>query len=282
MATAIIGTDRSGMQAPIATVTGRASCRESRFNRSEAVFLFSVSDIATCCTSLVVPWLNLGPWPISAWDSIVLSHRLLTTVPRWLAIALILRVLVAILANYPDYFPPNFHSLFLQGREATFCGAYRAAFYVHILSAPLVLCNGLILLSRRRGSWHRRLGCVQVVVLLVFVLPSSVVMSWHAYGGWPAGLSFFLLSIATASCAIVGVVQACRRQLEQHRRWMVRLVDGNSGRLPDTNRARERGPGLHGYRSQLLAFRHTERQRQQYDHGSERLHRRPEGGRPRF
>ena len=46
-----------------------------------------------------------------------------TTLPlalRWLAVVLILRVLVAILANYPDYFPPNFDSLFLQGREATF------------------------------------------------------------------------------------------------------------------------------------------------------------------
>ena len=58
----------------------------------------------------------------------------------------------------------------------------------------LVLFNGLILLSdyvrRRHVGWHRRLGRVQVVVLLLFVLPSSVVMSRHAFGGWPAGLSF--------------------------------------------------------------------------------------------
>src|SRR5436190_16689367 len=38
--------------------------------------------------------------------------------------------LASILANYPDYFPPNFDSLFLQDREATFNGAYRTAFYV--------------------------------------------------------------------------------------------------------------------------------------------------------
>lgn len=152
--------------------------------------------------------------------------RILTTVLRWLAVLLILRVLTVILANYLDYFPPNFHSLFLQGREAKFSGAYRAAFYVHILSAPLVLFNGLILLSeylrRRHADWHRWLGRVQVVVLLVFVLPSSVVMSRHAFGGWPAGLSFLLLSAVTASCAIVGVVHACRRRYDQHRRWMLR------------------------------------------------------------
>jgi uncharacterized membrane protein YozB (DUF420 family) len=66
------------------------------------------------------------------------------------------------------------------------------------------------------------LGRIQVVILLVFVLPSSVVMSRHAFGGWPAGLSFVLLTAATASCAIMGVVQARRRRFELHRRWMLR------------------------------------------------------------
>jgi uncharacterized membrane protein len=155
-----------------------------------------------------------------------LRYRILTTALRWLAVVLILRVLVTILANYSDYFPPNFDSLFLQGREATFTGGYRAAFYVHIFSGPFVLLNGLILLSesvrRHRRGLHRWLGRVQVVVLLLFVLPSSVVMSRHAFGGWPAGLSFLLLSAATAGCAIVGVVHARRRRYDLHRRWMLR------------------------------------------------------------
>ena len=155
-----------------------------------------------------------------------MRYRILTTVLRWLAVVLILRVLATILANYPDYFPPNFDSLFLQGRERTFTGIYRPAFYVHIFSGPVVLVSGLILLSeslrRRYGGLHRFLGRVQVGVLLLLVLPSSAVMSRHAFGGWPAGLSFLLLSAATASCAIVGVVQARRRRYDRHRRWMLR------------------------------------------------------------
>jgi hypothetical protein len=145
---------------------------------------------------------------------------------RCLAVVLILRVLATILAVYPDYFPPNFNSLFLQGREATFKGAYVAAFYVHIFTAPFVLFNGLILLSgyvrRHHGAWHRWLGRAQVVILLLFVLPSSAVMSLHAFGGWPAGVSFLLLSAATAICAIIGVVHACQRRYDRHRRWMLR------------------------------------------------------------
>ena len=150
----------------------------------------------------------------------------LTTVLRWLAVVLILRVLATILANYPDYFPPNFDSLFLEGREATFAGAHQVAFYVHIAAAPIVLVNGLILLSpsvlRRSRGLHRWLGRVQVGVLLAFVLPSSVVMSRHAFGGWPAGLSFLTLSLATAGCAIAGVVHVWNRRFEKHRRWMIR------------------------------------------------------------
>jgi uncharacterized membrane protein len=150
----------------------------------------------------------------------------LVRVLRCLAVVLILRVLVTIVAVYPDYFPPNFESLFLQGREATFGGTYRVAFYVHIFAAPVVLVNGLLLLSdrvrRRRGRLHRALGRVQVGVLLLLVLPTSVVMSRHAFGGWAAGLSFLVLSLLTAACAVVGVVHARRRRFDRHRRWMVR------------------------------------------------------------
>ncbi len=155
-----------------------------------------------------------------------MTFKILTTVARWLAVLLILRVLVTIVANYPDYFPPNFDSLFLQGREASFTGAYPPAFYIHIFSGPVVLFNGLILLSeyvrRHYAGLHRFLGRVQVVVLLLFVLPSSVLMSRHAFGGWPAGLSFLLLSVATAICAIVGVVHARRGRYNRHRQWMLR------------------------------------------------------------
>jgi uncharacterized membrane protein len=139
---------------------------------------------------------------------------------------LILQTLAATLANYPDYSPPRFDSLFLQGREATFTGAYPAAFYIHIFSGPIVLVNGLILLNdsfrRRHRTWHRYLGRVQVLVLLFLLLPTSVVMARHAFGGWPAMVSFLLLSAATALCAIFGVVHAVRRRFERHRRWMLR------------------------------------------------------------
>ena len=145
---------------------------------------------------------------------------------RWLGAILVLRVLLTILYDYPDYFPPNFESLFLQGREMTFVGVYKIAFYTHILSAPFALVNGLVLLSESFRRFfpriHRLLGWIQILVLLGLVLPSGAAMSRHSYGGWSAGLSFLMLSVVTAGCAIIGVIHAQNRRYTLHRRWMIR------------------------------------------------------------
>lgn len=152
--------------------------------------------------------------------------HLLTAILRWVVVVLVLRVLVSILSNYPDYFPPNFDSTFLLGRERTFPGVYEVAFNVHLMTSPVVLVLGLVLLSetvrRRYGRLHRRLGWVQIVLLLAFVLPSSLVMARRAIGGWPSGVSFVLLTVATAACAVAGVVEARRKRFDRHRRWMLR------------------------------------------------------------
>jgi len=138
---------------------------------------------------------------------------------------LILRALGSIVANYSDYFPPDFQSSFLQGREGTFPGTYQWAFYVHIFSGPLVLLNGLVLMTDwviRYRSLHRFLGWVQTIALLVFMLPSGMVMALRSFGGFGAGLSFMVLSGATGVCAILGVAYARRGKVKQHRQWMVR------------------------------------------------------------
>jgi uncharacterized membrane protein len=151
---------------------------------------------------------------------------LLLTAARWLLGLLAVRVLVSVLANYPSYFPPDFGSLFLEGRERTFWGWYAVAFYAHSLTAPWALAAGLVLLSgrvrRRWPAWHRRLGRVQVVLVLAAVAPSAAVMSLRAFAGPAAGASFLLLSVALTVCIICGWREAVRRRFAAHRRWMVR------------------------------------------------------------
>lgn len=145
---------------------------------------------------------------------------------RILACLLVCKTVILVLLSYPGYFPPNFRTDFLLGREAYFFGPYQGAFYVHILSGPFSLLAGLVLLSEsfrlRVPKWHRYLGRVQVVTILAFVTPSGLWMSWHAATGTVAATGFATLAIATAICAGLGWRTAVQRRFEIHRRWMQR------------------------------------------------------------
>src|SRR3954469_1330248 len=103
---------------------------------------------------------------------------------RLLAGVLILKVTVDVVLKYRDYIPPDFSSDFLRGRESFFWGGYHWAFYLHIASGPVSLIVGLILLSdrfrQRFPKWHRLLGRLQVVDVLLLVAPSGLCMAYRA------------------------------------------------------------------------------------------------------
>src|SRR5688572_1029492 len=60
---------------------------------------------------------------------------------------LIIRVAIGVLFDYHDYFPPNFQSDFLRGRESYFWGPYQWAFFTHVISGPVSLVLGTLLVS---------------------------------------------------------------------------------------------------------------------------------------
>ena len=155
-------------------------------------------------------------------DRFALPERILAFV----AGALILRVTASIVSGYPGYFPPDFSSGFLRGREGHFWGAYRWAFYTHILSGPVSLVLGLFLVvsgtRARFPSWHRRLGRLQVACILLLVTPSGLWMATRAAAGPISGIGLGALAVATATCAALGARGAIARRFVDHRRWMWR------------------------------------------------------------
>ncbi|SFH54390.1 DUF2306 domain-containing protein [Planctomicrobium piriforme] len=154
------------------------------------------------------------------------AARLVQKSLPWLAALLILKVTAAVLLKYVDYFPPNFNSDFLRGREQTFWGSYQWAFYVHIVSGPVSLLLGLLLLStafrRRYPLWHRRLGRIQGLCVLLMVVPSGLWMSFYAAAGPIAATAFASLSLATGFCTASGWRAAMQRHFKEHERWMQR------------------------------------------------------------
>lgn len=147
--------------------------------------------------------------------------RLLTL----LAAALIVKVTLGVVLTYGAYFPADFSADFLRGREAYFFGAYAAAFYLHILTGPLTLLLGLILMSEglraRFPAGHRTLGKMQVALVLLLA-PSGLWMARYAEGGWVAVSGFASLALATALCVTLGWRRAVHGEFAAHRRWMTR------------------------------------------------------------
>lgn len=143
-----------------------------------------------------------------------------------LAALLVWKVILSVLIEYRNYIPPNFDSDFLRGRDAYFWGAYRWAFYTHIVSGPASLVLGTILVSNRfrrtAPAWHRRFGRAQAVGILLFVAPSGLWMAYYAATGAIAAAGLGSLAIATAASVVLGWRAAVMRRVVNHRRWMWR------------------------------------------------------------
>ena len=88
------------------------------------------------------------------------------------------------------------------------------------------LVLGSILVSQRARRafpiWHRRLGRIQAVVVLLFLVPSGLWMAPYAENGWVAAASLSSLALATAVCIVLGWKSAVRRRWASHRRGMWR------------------------------------------------------------
>jgi hypothetical protein len=143
-----------------------------------------------------------------------------------LAGLVVVRVTFAIVSNYGDYFPPNFHSEFLYQRQSYFFGPYRWAFYTHILAGPIALLLGLLLISKyvrqRFPKVHRAGGRIQIGIILLLLAPSGLYLAWYAESGIPAGLAFAALAVATVACAVLGWKAAVQRRFNDHEQWMLR------------------------------------------------------------
>jgi len=144
----------------------------------------------------------------------------------WLSVVLFFKVLAMIVYEYRNYFPANFESNFLSGRESFFSGSYGFAFYSHIISGPIcLLIAAFLMFSGKRKSlrhWHRRLGKTLAYLVLLVMLPSGLVMATRALTGPIAGAAFFVLVLATAFCVSLASWHASQRRFAIHQVWATR------------------------------------------------------------
>lgn len=100
------------------------------------------------------------------------------------------------------------------------------AFKIHVASSSLILLAGFSQFwtgfRLRYPKWHRRLGWLYVLAVLVLAAPSGLIMAFYAAGGWLTQLCFVLLSVVWIIATILAVYYAVSRRWQLHRHWMIR------------------------------------------------------------
>lgn len=101
----------------------------------------------------------------------------------------------------------------------------KAAFYAHILFAPLAL---FVLpfqfwqrLRAQRPGLHRWTGRVYGISILTAGV-AGMIIAPNAEGGVVAAAGFFLLSVVWLATTALAVWHAMNRRIAQHRRWIIR------------------------------------------------------------
>lgn len=143
-----------------------------------------------------------------------------------------LKILVSILLEYRSYFPPDFDSAFLTGREDYFSGAYSIAFYLHIIVGPFAVVLAATLLTtgiygqkhRTTRFIHRLSGYVLWPLAIVILMPTGLVMATRAFAGPVAAFAFVLLSLCTGATAFQAVRYARKLNYSMHRHWALRCI----------------------------------------------------------
>ena len=144
-----------------------------------------------------------------------------------IVVSAILACGILMLNGFPNYFPPRFDQGFLRQKEDYFYrSAYFVGFFSHIVSAPVVLFCGVVQMSQtvriQVPRFHRKVGLIYVVLILVAMAPGGLIMSMNALGGRSSTICFALISIGTWGVTLHAFQLARRKAFRGHQRWMVR------------------------------------------------------------
>ncbi len=117
---------------------------------------------------------------------------------KWFLILLSFIVGIQIFMKTFEYYQPDFSYGFLKGKEELFQSFYKYAFYVHIVSAPIILLSGLAQFFKfiriNFLGIHKLLGQIYVFFILFLAAPGGLIMGFYAHGGFWAILSFMILT----------------------------------------------------------------------------------------
>lgn len=134
--------------------------------------------------------------------------------------------LTIILLFFINYIPPNFTRGFLKGKELIFNKGYSIPFYMHIFGGVMALLSGIILFiydfQYKVPRFHRILGRIYVVSVLVFGAVGGFLMSLFAKGGYISILGFAILGILWFYFTFKAFYYAKNKDVSNHNKMITR------------------------------------------------------------
>jgi len=123
------------------------------------------------------------------------------------------------------HFEPNVE--FLGTKQLIYhIDLWRISFYVHVFTSPIVILSGLLQFNRwmlnNYPKFHRALGYVYVVTILLITGPAALVMSFYANGGRVAQTSFVLLTFFWLFTTFMALFRARKGDFLSHTKWNIR------------------------------------------------------------
>jgi hypothetical protein len=103
---------------------------------------------------------------------------------------------------------------------------WRYSFYIHVGLSIFAFAAGLTQFSsyilKKYRKFHRTMGYVYVMDILVFAGPSGLLMSFYANGTAAAKTSFVLLSMLWILFTAVALKKVKEKNFTAHKNWMIR------------------------------------------------------------
>ena len=126
-----------------------------------------------------------------------------------------------------EYIPldPNVSFLMIKQTEVTERPEYLYFFYTHVYTSIFVLLSGFLAILRRDFGWknfHRNIGKLYIILILIFAAPSGFYMGIFANGGLFSKISFVILGFLWWFSTFKAYQLARQKKFKEHKQWMWR------------------------------------------------------------
>lgn len=126
-----------------------------------------------------------------------------------------------------EYIPvkPNVSFLMIKQTEVEQRPEYLYFFYTHVYTSIFVLLSGFLAIVRKNFGWksfHRNMGKIYIVLILILAAPSGIYMGFFANGGIFSKISFVILGFLWWLSTIKAYQLARQKKFNEHKQWMWR------------------------------------------------------------